>query len=97
MVSSSWTAWSTITNSCFNTATRCCCLRTLQKWLEVFIVFYSDDDEDKKKLDIKKLMVMKQKGINIDSSSERNLIKKWKGVNFTVINFDNMSFTIKKV
>jgi hypothetical protein len=43
------------------------------------------------------LMVMKQKGINIDSSSERNLIKKWKGVNFTVINFDNMSFTIKKV
>jgi hypothetical protein len=42
-------------------------------------------------------MVMKQKGINIDSSSERNLTKKWKGVNFTIINFDNMNFTIKKV
>ena len=56
-----------------------------------------DDDEDKKKLNIKKLMIMKQKGINIDSSSERNLTKKWAGVNFTIINFDNLKFTIKKV
>jgi hypothetical protein len=60
-------------------------------------LFYLDDDGDKRKLNIKKLMVMKQKGINIDSSSERNLTKKWTGVNFTIINFDNMKFTIKKV
>ena len=31
---------------------------------------------------------MKQKGINIDSSSERNLKKKWQGVNFTIVNID---------
>ncbi len=42
-------------------------------------------------------MVMKQKGINIDSSSERNLRKKWQGVNFTVINFDEKKFTYKKL
>lgn len=40
---------------------------------------------------------MKQKGVAIDSSSERNLSKKWKGVDFTVINFDDKSFVYKKV
>ncbi len=65
--------------------------------MEVFSLFYLDDDEDKKKLNIKKLMVMKQKGINIDSSSERNLNKKWTGVNFTIINFDDKKFSYKKV
>ena len=40
---------------------------------------------------------MKQKGINIDSSSERNLKKKWEGVNFTIINFDDKKFNYKKV
>lgn len=30
---------------------------------------------------------MKQKGIKIDSTSERNLKKKWEGLDFTI--FDN--------
>lgn len=60
-------------------------------------IFNVDDDEDKKKLNIKKLMVMKQKGLNIDSSSERNLKKKWTGVDFTVVNFDDKKFTYKKM
>ncbi len=38
-----------------------------------------------------------EKGINIDSSSERNLKKKWEGVNFTMINFDEKKYTYKKV
>lgn len=59
--------------------------------------FNVDDDEDKKKLSIKKLMVMKQKGLSIDSSSERNLKKKWAGVDFTVINFEDKKFTYKKM
>ncbi len=42
-------------------------------------------------------MVMKQKGINIDSSSQRNLKKKWQGVNFTIVNFDQLKFSYKKV
>ena len=56
-----------------------------------------DDDEDKKKLNLKKLMLIKQKSINIDSSSERNLTKKWPGLNFTLINFDNLKYTYKKL
>ena len=40
---------------------------------------------------------MKQKGLNIDSSSERNLKKKWTGVDFTVVNFDDKKFTYKKM
>lgn len=40
---------------------------------------------------------MKQKGISIDSASERNLKKKWEGVNFTLINFDDKKYTYKKV
>ena len=96
-VNNSWTAWSTITSFYYSTVIPSCCLKTLSKWLEVFFYLFLDDDEDKKKLNIKKLMVMKQKGVNIDSSSERNLSKKWAGVNFTIINFDNMKFTIKKV
>jgi hypothetical protein len=42
-------------------------------------------------------MVMKQKGLNIDSSSERNLVKKWEGVDFTILNFDDRKFLYKKV
>jgi hypothetical protein len=37
-------------------------------------------------------MIIKQKGLNIDSSSERNLRKKWQGVNFTIINFDEKKY-----
>lgn len=40
---------------------------------------------------------MKQKGISVDSSSERNLTKKWPGINFTLINFDSLKFAYKKV
>lgn len=39
---------------------------------------------------------MKQKGVNIDSSSERNLKKKWDGVDFTIINFDDKKYVYKK-
>jgi hypothetical protein len=46
---------------------------------------------------MKKLMTIKQKGLNIDSSSERNLVKKWTGVDFTLINFDEKKFVYKKV
>lgn len=42
-------------------------------------------------------MTIKQKGLNIDSSSERNLVKKWTGVDFTLINFDQKKFVYKKV
>lgn len=66
--------------------------------LEVTIsVKLIDDEENKPKLNIKKLMIMKQKGVAIDSSSERNLSKKWKGVDFTVINFDDKKFVYKTV
>lgn len=64
--------------------------------MEVLFALYLDDDEEKKKLNVKKLLVMKQKGISIDSSSERNLKKKWQGVDFTVINFDGKKFAYKK-
>ena len=40
---------------------------------------------------------MKQKGLNIDSSSERNLVKKWDGVDFTSINFEDKKFVYKKL
>lgn len=42
-------------------------------------------------------MTMKQKGLNIDSSSERNLVKKWDGVDFTSINFEDKKFVYKKL
>jgi hypothetical protein len=48
--------------------------------------------EEKKHLDIKRLMLMKQKGINIDSKSERNLKKKWEGVNLTIFNINDKKF-----
>lgn len=39
---------------------------------------------------------MKQKGLSIDSSSERNLSKKWQGIDFTIINFDDKKYIYKK-
>lgn len=41
-------------------------------------------------------MVMKQKGIKIDPSSERNLRKKWDGVDYSVFNIDNRKYEYKK-
>lgn len=38
-------------------------------------------------------MLMKQKGINIDANSQRNLKKKWEGANITIFNFDDKVFT----
>ena len=36
---------------------------------------------------------MKQKGINIDANSERNIKKKWQGANCTIFNFGDKKFT----
>ncbi len=53
----------------------------------------ADDTEEKVHLDAKRLMLMKQKGISIDANSERNLKKKWEGVNCTIFNFGEKKFT----
>jgi hypothetical protein len=37
---------------------------------------------------------MKQKGVNIDANSERNLRKKWEGVNCTIFNFNDKKFVV---
>ncbi len=38
-------------------------------------------------LDAKRLLLMKQKGIEINANSERNIKKKWEGTDCTVFNF----------
>lgn len=35
---------------------------------------------------------MKQKGIKIDPNSERNLRKKWEGLDFSIFNIENRKF-----
>lgn len=55
-----------------------------------------DDIEEKNHLDIKRLMVMKQKGIKIDPTSERNLKRKWEGLDFTVFNIGNRKYEYVK-
>ena len=41
-------------------------------------------------------MVMKQKGIKIDPTSERNLKRKWEGLDFTVFNIEERKYEYKK-
>ena len=36
---------------------------------------------------------MKMKGVSIDANSERNIKKKWGGVNCTLFNFGEKKFT----
>jgi hypothetical protein len=40
---------------------------------------------------------MKQKGIALDTSSERNLKKKWEGINFSIFNFEDKKYIYQKV
>lgn len=42
-------------------------------------------------------MVMKQKGVKIDPTSERNIRKKWDGLDYTVFNIENRKYEYKKV
>jgi hypothetical protein len=49
--------------------------------------FYLDDVQEKIHLDAKRLLLMKQKGISIDASSERNIKKKWESVTCTLFDF----------
>lgn len=62
-------------------------LRRFSKIARRYFLIYLDEIEEKIHLDVQKLMIMKQKGIKIDSTSERNLKKKWEGLDFTI--FDN--------
>ena len=39
---------------------------------------------------------MTQKGIKIDPTSERNLKRKWEGLDFTVFNIDERKYEYKK-
>ena len=39
---------------------------------------------------------MKQKGIKIDPTSQRNLKRKWEGFDFTIFNIDNRKYELKK-
>lgn len=54
-----------------------------------------DEAEEKKHLDIKRLMIMKQKGIKIDTQSERNIRKKWDGIDFKVFNIEDRKYAYK--
>lgn len=40
---------------------------------------------------------MKQKGIKIDPTSERNIKKKWDGLDYSVLNIQNRKYEYKKV
>ena len=56
-------------------------------------IYILDDAEEKVHLDAKRLMLMKMKGVSIDANSERNIKKKWAGVNCTLFNFGEKKFT----
>ena len=82
--------------------TSCYCLQTLSiylrissSFLEVFADFIIDEVEEKKHLDIKRLMIMKQKGIKIDTESERNIRKKWEGIDFKVFDIEERKYVYK--
>ena len=57
---------------------------------------YLDEIEEKNHLETNKLMVMKQKGIKIDPTSERNLRKKWEGLDYRIFNIENRKYEYKK-
>ena len=71
------------------------CLKTLLNFLEVFAYSIIDEVEEKKHLDIKRLMIMKQKGIKIDTESERNIRKKWDGIDFKIFDIEERKYAYK--
>lgn len=40
---------------------------------------------------------MRQKGIKIDPNSERNLRKKWDGLDYSIFNIEDRKYAYKKV
>jgi len=66
----------------------------LSKFLGVHYSLFVDDAEEKKHLDAKKLLLIKQKGITIDANSERNIKKKWDAVTCTLFNFGDKKFVL---
>lgn len=81
-------------NSCLNNYEMLILLFDSLYLQEDFVKVSGDDAEQKVHLDAKRLMLMKQKGISIESNSQRNLRKKWDGVTITLFDFADKKFTL---
>ena len=63
---------------------------------EDFIQLPGDETNTKNHLNIKQLMLLKDKKTTLDTSSERNLSKKWEGLALDVFDTDKRKFTFNK-